>query len=136
MKNSDVQKSSCFHAFKQHLEATASKLNDDWSISDLNELRDNFSQLVQQLKEADGEEAIPILTSLADCDLMQKKILHVMLEEAIFELIRVHFQGYDISHCMGESGHPFSNPYHESMAGYALNRGHLERLFGELRWMW
>lgn len=137
MQNSNFRAESYFRCLNQHLEATVGDLNDAWTISDLNELREQFSQLVQQLKEAEGEEGeIPILTSLVDCDLMQKKIIHLMLGELIFELVRVHFQGYDISDCMGESGHPFRNPYHESMTGYVLNRGHLKRLAGELSWMW
>lgn len=132
MKTDNPRKSSWFSDTNKYKITAASWLNDSWSIQNLNELRVSVTDLRQELEKAEGDDKFDILTSLAQYHLIQKKIIHIMLENLIFELHRIHDQGSDIADEMEEAGYPFLDQFNESLTGYVLNRAQLERSIREL----
>ena len=132
MKNSTYSEASYIRCLDQHLATTVGKQNESCITNELNKLSDSVSHLKMQLQKAEGDDRFDILTSIVDCDLKAKEIIHIMLEELILELKRVHRQGYDIAEQMDEAGHPFSNQFYESLTGYELNRRQLMRMIQQL----
>ena len=79
MKNDNHLKSLWFSDTNSYKISAAYRLNDSWSIQNLNELRVSVNDLRQELEKAEGDDKFDILTSLAQYHLIQQKIIHIML---------------------------------------------------------